>query len=237
METTNLKQSAGKLGMFLVKQAQKQIQEMNRNTLLEQAEIKKIYIEKMARKSTEIRKAFIQKYKSHLINSMSDLLMELSNKILTLKELLLNELIDEIRLQSASWISQHSDDYYLWLQDSISKVINSVTNEKIEIRLNPKDATWYNNNKLVKNSNYKIINAKLLGEEVIGGFILDFPDDNLTIDHTIDQKIEQKKNKVEIILSKIFSEEKLTIAKEDVDNFMKEQEIILQQYLNEYDRL
>ena len=91
-----MKKQYGNLGFYLIEKAQKEINEFNRQTLFQKAEIKKRYLERSQDRSIKLREQFIENYDQFLNQFLSSTLLEGKEKFLNLKNRLIKTL--KIRL-------------------------------------------------------------------------------------------------------------------------------------------
>ena len=104
-----MKKQYGNLGFYLIEKAQKEINEFNRQTLFQKAEIKKRYLERSQDRSIKLREQFIENYDQFLNQFLSSTLLEGKEKFLNLK----NRLIKTLKIRLFNHIKNNINSNYL----------------------------------------------------------------------------------------------------------------------------
>ena len=193
-EDKDLKKQYGNLGFYLIEKAQKEINEFNRQTLFQKAEIKKRYLERSQDRSIKLREQFIENYDQFLNQFLSSTLLEGKEKFLNLK----NTLIKTLKIRLFNHIKNNIDNNYLnyieFLLNIVKKIKNTVDKpQAIELIFNSRDYDYFLENSEKIQDQFKNpveINKDQL--EFIGGIKISLGSGLISYDYTIDNLINKK---------------------------------------------
>jgi V/A-type H+-transporting ATPase subunit E len=121
------------------------------------------------------------------IASLGDI--EVRNKLLQTKEELVDKAIQKAIEKLEAFTK--TDQYYNFLQKQIERVASGMNSKKLRIQVNGKDKMWLSIKKLEELSKKLGVELAIIEEspEFIGGCKIKTPDNNITYDGTIDNKI------------------------------------------------
>jgi V/A-type H+-transporting ATPase subunit E len=121
------------------------------------------------------------------IASLGDI--EVRNKLLQTKEELVDKAIQKAIEKLEAFTK--TDQYYNFLQKQIERVASGMNSKKLRIQVNGKDKMWLSIKKLEELSKKLEVELTIIEEspEFIGGCKIKTPDNNITYDGTIDNKI------------------------------------------------
>ena len=81
------------------------------------------------------------------------------------------------------------------------------------------------------------VNIKPAEGSILGGFKLILPRSNIVIDNTISNKIEKSEEIIDMVFSKIISDEKVSEIENSFEKFIINKKNSIDSYLSEYDKL
>jgi vacuolar-type H+-ATPase subunit E/Vma4 len=234
-----LRERFGNLGIYLVEKAQKQVKEMNQQTLFQKAEIKKTYRERTQEQANKKRAKFIDDYKEKLNTSLSATLLWSKEKLLNLKNDLVKKtkvlLIDSVKKS----MEENYEDYINYLDQALSRVSEKV-NKTLELTLifNNKDYEYFKNNKTDLKKHFKnsidLVKSK---KQIIGGFILNVEEQQISYDNSLDSLIEEKYSFLEKNLTNLISESKIKEIENEYKKFIENKKSNIENELRRYERI
>ena len=121
------------------------------------------------------------------IASLGDI--EVRNKLLQTKDELVDKAI-QIAIEKLESFTK-TDQYYNFLQKQIERAALGMNSKKLSIQINGKDKMWLSNKKLQELSQKFGVELTITEKspEFIGGCKIKTPDNNITYDGTIDNRI------------------------------------------------
>lgn len=239
MSERELRERFGNLGMYLVEKAQKQVKEMNQQTLFQKAEIKKTYRERTQEQANKKRAKFIEDYKEKLNTSLSKTLLWSKEKLLNLKNDLVKKtkelLIDSVKKS----MEKNYEDYLKYLNQALSKVSEKV-NKSLELTLifNNRDYEHFKNN-LAELKEYfeNSIDLAKSKEEIIGGFIINVEEQQISYDNSLNSLIEENYSFLEKNLTNLISELKIKEIENEFKEFVENKKSNIENELRRYERI
>ncbi len=239
MPERELRERFGNLGIYLVEKAQNQVKEMNQQTLFQKAEIKKTYRERTQEQANKKRVKFIEDYKEKLNTSLSKTLLWSKEKLLNLKNDLVKKtkelLIDSVKKS----MEKNYEDYLKYLNQALSKVSEKV-NKSLELTLifNNRDYEHFKNN-LAELKEYfeNSIDLAKSKEEIIGGFIINVEEQQISYDNSLDSLIEENYSFLEKNLTNIISELKIKEIENEFKEFVENKKSNIENELRRYERI
>ncbi len=239
MPERELRERFGNLGIYLVEKAQNQVKEMNQQTLFQKAEIKKTYRERTQEQANKKRAKFIEDYKEKLNTSLSKTLLWSKEKLLNLKNDLVKKtkelLIDSVKKS----MEKNYEDYLKYLNQALSKVSEKV-NKSLELTLifNNKDYEHFKNN-LAQLKEYfeNSIDLAKSKEEIIGGFIINVEEQQISYDNSLDSLIEENYSFLEKNLTNLISESKIKEIENEFKEFVENKKSNIENELRRYERI
>ncbi|MGV9170979.1 MAG: F0F1 ATP synthase subunit delta [Promethearchaeia archaeon] len=237
--TNDDKKYFGKLGIFLIKKAKKEIVELNKQTLFQKTEIRKRMLDAINQRSTKMRSHFKETYLKFLNNSLSSTINEVKEKSLKLENFLLKNLKKEIRNNLKLRIQQNFEGYQNYLIDKFKTAKNKLNElNSLRIILNHRDSQKKSLRKTLRELFEKgEIKIKKAENDFIGGFKIQIPQKNLTYDFTMDTAIKRSNNYVETQFSQLFCDAEIKRLENEFIDFINNQRSNIQGYLEKYDRI
>ena len=238
-EEKELKKSFGKLGLYLIEKAQKEIKEFNQQTLFQRAEIKKKFFERSNERSLRLREHFIENYDHFLNQSLSSTFLKGKEKFLNLKNRLVKELKRSLSELIEGRIEKNYSKYIEFLLKNIREIKKTIDKpQDIELIFNSKDYNY-----LLKNygkiqdlfKNPVEINQDRIG--FIGGFKISLVGGTISYDYTIDNLINIKSSFIQIEISKIVDDSEIKQIEQNFNNFIQNQKKKITGYLTQYDQI
>lgn len=236
-EETDLKKNVGALGMFMIDKAQQEIKEIHRKTLFQKAEIRKEYLKKKSKGSSRIKTIFIETYTQFFNNYLTSALLKSKEKILRLKNELLNALRINIHESIKEKINNNYSGYIEFFLEFINNVRNDIDNKgDIIIFLNSKDYNYFNKdlNKIKKNFKNSVI-IKQDSKAFIGGFKVNLTQALISYDYTIETIINKNYVDIEIEFSKIISDLNYKELDVSLEKFIQLKKKDIEEYLKTYE--
>ena len=236
-----MKEKFGKLGLYLIDQAENDIKNINQQTLFQIAEIKKKNRDRAEESLLKMKEHFKETLNRLLNNSLSSSLIKIKEEILESKNKLMSELISDLTNLIEKKINDNYSNYIDFLLKSLENIAHVVDKPpEIIITLNSRDLVFFNSNKdkiekIFKN-NIKLNKSK---KEFTGGFICTVPTINISYNDTIENQLKKNTSIIEIEFSKTFSESETDIKQ--LENFyikfIQNQRQLINQYLQDYERI
>ena len=231
----DLKERFGKLGIYLIEKAQDNLKDINRHNLFQKAEIKKKNTERVNEHTLKYRNQLIESYNQILNNALSNILLELKEKVLSLKNKLVADLIASIISQIKEEITKNYSKYVEFLLDQklfVGKASNVV------LILNSRDYNSLvkkpNKTKKIFNSNFELKESE---DDFIGGFKTISIDGTILYDYSFDILIEKKKDIIQKEFSKIISDANIKELGIKFENFVQNKKLEIDGILKNYDRI
>jgi vacuolar-type H+-ATPase subunit E/Vma4 len=228
----------------LINKVQEEIKQINQQNLFQKAEIRKNYIERVNDTSKKIRNSFIEIYNESLNNSLSSTLLNIKEKILKLKNTLINELkhdfFQDIKDSIEKNFSNKKDNSYLnFLLNNLKNFSQSLTHRSNIITiLNSRDYEFFNNNlKLIETQLQNKLILKRSDEEFVGGFKFIQENENILYDFTIENILNKNEGIIQQEFPKLVDESEIKKVEEDFEQFIQKKKLEIEEYLKKYDRI
>ncbi|MHA1986384.1 MAG: hypothetical protein ACW98D_07090 [Promethearchaeota archaeon] len=223
----------------MIEKAQKEIKNLNQQTLFQKAEVKKRYIDKTLERSSKIRKRFAKNYTNYLNQSLSSTLLKGKETVMNLKNKLINELKIALNSSINEKINKHYSNYINYLINSIKSVKPNIKkHQEIELLLSSKDYDYF-----LKNYN-KIENLFEVPVEIhedqndfIGGFKIILGGGLISYDYTIENLINKNSVYIQMEISKIIENIEIKTIENKLDNFIQVQKHKITEVLSLYDQI
>jgi len=234
-----MKERFGKLSLYLINQAEKEIKKINQQTLFQMAEVRKKARERTSESSLKMKEHFNETYNKLLNNSLSSYLLKIKEEVLKSKNELMLELISDLTDLIKDKIKNNYSNYINLLLKNLENIKHFVDKPpEIIIHLNSIDFKHFSNNigkieSIFKNK-VSLIKSK---EEFTGGFKCVLMTGHLSYDHTIENQLKKSTSIIEIEFSKIFSDSEPDIKalENNYIQFIKNQKLAVNEYLKKYD--
>jgi len=227
------------LGMHLINDAQEKIKKLNQQMLYQKAEIRKDFLKRIDESSKKIKNQFANSYKDFLNKSLSSTLLDAKESILNLKNRMLSDLKDSLKLKIKDLISHKYSNYLQYLTERIKDQVHIVDKPpKVTIILNHKDYDSIKKNPSEVKSLFKNdveINAS--EDEFIGGFKIFSKEGKINYNYSIDAILERNLIITEEYLSQVFSEEKIQEIQVNFEKFIENKKFEMKDYLIEYEQV
>ncbi len=223
----------------MVEKAQKEIDEFNRQTLFQKAEIKKRNLERSQERAQKLKEHFIENYNQFLNQSLSSTLLEGKEKFLKLK----NSLIKTLKIELLNLIKKRINDNYLNYLDFLFNNIKNVkiTIDKpqaIEIIFNSKDYDYFIKNPEKIQGQFKNpIEINKDKNDFIGGFKISLGSGLISYDYTIDNLIDKKSSFIQGEISKIVNDSEIKDIENQFNLFIQNQKSKINEHLKQYDQI
>ncbi len=223
----------------MIEKAQKEMKDLNQQTLFQKAEIKKRYMDKTLERSSKIRKRFAKNYTNYLNQSLSSTLLRgkeiiliIKNKLITNLKTTLNSLINEK-------INKNYPNYIKYLIDSIKKVkLNLEKHQDIELLLNSKDYDYFlKNYSKLENLFEVLVEIHEDKEDYIGGFKVILGGGLISYDYTIKNLIDKNSVYIQMEVSKIIDDIEIKSIENKFDYFIQVQKNKITEVLSKYDQI
>jgi len=223
----------------MVEKAQKEIKNLNQQTLFQKAEIKKRYMDKTLERTTRIRKRFAKNYINYLNQSVSSTLLKGKEIVLNIKNRLIRDLIAALNALISGRIDKHYENYINYLIESIKKVKpNLEKQQEIEFIFNFKDYDYFlHNYSKLENIFKNPIEIHEDPEDFIGGFKVILGGGLISYDYTISNLIDKNIVSIQIEISKIISNIEIKSVENKLDDFIQIQKNKITEVLRKYDQI
>jgi len=236
-----LKEGFGKLGLHLINQAEKDIKNINQQTIFQIAEIKKKNRERSEDSLLKMKEHFNETFNRLLNNSLSSALIKIKEEVLKSKNKLMAELISDLTNLIEKKINDNYSNYIEYLFTALENIKHVIDKPpEIIITLNSRDFNYFSSNidkitRIFKN-NIKLNKSE---KEFTGGFICVVSAENISYNDTIENQLKKNTSIIEIEFSKIFSESETDIKQ--LENiylkFIQNQRQLINEYLQNYERI
>ena len=200
----NLKKEFGKLGLYLVENAEDEIKEIERKQVLLNSSLKKRKNERIEQILNKKKKQFKDQYNSSINESTVSILLDVKNQLLKLKNKLIINLKNDFKEELALKISKNYDQYINYLIKTLKEKIDDlkVRKKKISIILNSDDYNYLNNHKgLLQSLEVENYELKKSESESIGGYILKIPEESFILNFMLENQINLETNAFESLLT------------------------------------
>ena len=234
-----MKKQYGNLGFYLIEKAQKEINEFNRQTLFQKAEIKKRYLERSQDRSIKLREQFIENYDQFLNQFLSSTLLEGKEKFLNLK----NSLIKTLKIRLFNRIKNNINNNYLNYIEFLLNIVKVIKNtvdkpQAIELIFNSKDYSYFlENSEKIQDQFKNPIEINKDRVEFIGGFKISLGNGLISYDYTIDNLINKKSSFIQIEISKIIDDSEIKEIEKEFNIFIQNHKSKIEEYLKQYDQI
>jgi len=223
----------------MVEKAQKEIKDLNQQTLFQKAEIKKRYMDKTLERSSKIRKRFAKNYTNYLNQSLSYTLLKGKETVLNLKNKLINELKTILNSLISEKINKHYSNYINYLINSLKSVKLSLKkHQEIELLLNSKDFDYFLKN-YSKIENLFEVPVEIHEDKMdfIGGFKVILGGGLIYYDYTIENLINKNSVYIQMEISKIIENIEIKSIENKLDNSIQVKKHKITEVLRKYDQI
>ena len=203
----NLKKEFGKLGLYLVENAENEIKEVERKQVLLNSSLKKRTNERIEQILNKKKKQFKDQYNSQINESTVSILLDVKNKLLDLKNKLIFDFKNDFKEELALKISKNYDQYIKYLLKLMKEKVDDLkVHKKMTFILNSNDYNYLNNHKgllqSLKIDNYELRKSE---KESIGGYILIIPEESFILNYMLENQINLNTNAFESLLTEELS--------------------------------
>lgn len=223
----------------MIEKAQKEIMDLNQQTLFQKAEIKKRYIDKTLERSSKIRRRFAKNYTNYLNQSLSSTLLKGKEIVLIIKNKLINNLKTTLNSLINEKINNNYANYIKYLIDSIKKVKPNIEKHKdIELLLNSKDYDYFLKNFSKLENLFEVpVEIHEDKKDFIGGFKVTLGGGLISYDYTIKNLIDKNSVFIQMEISKIIDNIEIKSIENKFDNFIQVQKNKITEVLRRYDQI
>lgn len=223
----------------MIEKAQKEIMDLNQQTLFQKAEIKKRYIDKTLERSSKIRRRFAKNYTNYLNQSLSSTLLKGKEIVLIIKNKLINNLKTTLNSLINEKINNNYANYIKYLIDSIKNVKPNIEKHKdIELLLNSKDYDYFLKNfSKLENLFEVLVEIHEDKKDFIGGFKVTLGGGLISYDYTIKNLIDKNSVFIQMEISKIIDNIEIKSIENKFDNFIQVQKSKITEVLRKYDQI
>jgi len=223
----------------MIEKAQKEIMDLNQQTLFQKAEIKKRYIDKTLERSSKIRRRFAKNYTNYLNQSLSSTLLKGKENVLIIKNKLINNLKTTLNSLINEKINNNYANYIKYLIDSIKNVKPNIEKHKdIELLLNSKDYDYFLKNFSKLENLFEVpVEIHEDKKEFIGGFKVILGGGLISYDYTIKNLIDKNSVFIQMEISKIIDNIEIKSIENKFDNLIQVQKNKITEVLRRYDQI
>jgi len=223
----------------MIEKAQKEIMDLNQQTLFQKAEIKKRYIDKTLERSSKIRRRFAKNYTNYLNQSLSSTLLKGKEIVLIIKNKLINNLKTTLNSLINEKINNNYANYIKYLIDSIKNVKPNIEKHKdIELLLNSKDYDYFLKNFSKLENLFEVpVEIHEDKKDFIGGFKVTLGGGLISYDNTIKNLIDKNSVFIQMEISKIIDNIEIKSIENKFDNFLQVQKNKITEVLRRYDQI
>ncbi|MFX1388848.1 MAG: V-type ATP synthase subunit E [Promethearchaeota archaeon] len=227
------------MGIYLIEKAQKEIEEFNKQTLFQKAEIKKRNLERSQERAQKLKEQFIENYNQFLNQSLSTTLLEGKEKFLNLK----NSLIKTLKNNLLNHLKNRINDNYMNYLDFLFNNINSIKNnidkpQAIEIIFNSKEYNYFIKNPEKLQGQFKNpVEINKDNIDFIGGFKVSLGTGVISYDYTIDNLIDKKSSFIQKEISQIIDDSEIKEIENKFNIFIQNQKSKIDEYIKQYDQI
>lgn len=213
---------------------------INEKTLIQKASLKKDFLKRIEERSAKIKKEFIEEYNQFLRNSLSKTILQSKEMLLQVK----NDLLSDFKKDLINKVKSMIEDNY---SNYITFIINKLRELSVAIGFKPSIVEIYFNSrdfKYIQENRNKI--KSILSEEIkisqssvpmIGGFILNLPQNMISYDHRLENLIEKASNTIEQIFSSSYINVDLESFQKEFEEFITNEKVKIEDYLKKYDEI
>ncbi|MFW9901369.1 MAG: V-type ATP synthase subunit E [Candidatus Thorarchaeota archaeon] len=238
-EEKELKKQFSQLGYYFIEKAQKEIKQLSQKTLFQKAEIKKRFLERSNERSQRLKAHLIETFGQFLNQSLSSTLLKGKEKVLGLKNNLIQELKKSLFSLIENKINKNYSGYINYLLKSIEGIKNNIdeTND-IEIRFNSKDYNYFikNYDKIGKLFKKPVEIDKDQGD-FIGGFKISLIGGTISYDYTLNNLIDKVSPFIQIEIAKIIDDSEIKETEKEFEKFINNQRGKVTDYLKYYEQI
>ena len=223
----------------MIEKAQKEIMDLNQQTLFQKAEIKKRYIDKTLERSSKIRRRFAKNYTNYLNQSLSSTLLKGKEIVLIIKNKLINNLKTTLNSLINEKINNNYANYIKYLIDSIKNVKPNIEKHKdIELLLNSKDYDYFLKNFSKLENLFEVpVEIHEDKKDYIRGFKVTLGGGLISYDYTIKNLIDKNSVFIQMEISKIIDNIEIKSIENKFDNFLQVQKNKITEVLRRYDQI
>lgn len=223
----------------MIEKAQKEIMDLNQQTLFQKAEIKKRYIDKTLERSSKIRRRFAKNYTNYLNQSLSSTLLKGKEIVLIIKNRLINNLKITLNSLISEKINKNYANYIKYLIDSIKNVKPNIEKHKdIELLLNSKDYDYFLKNFSKLENLFEVpVEIHEDKKDFIGGFKVTLGGGLISYDYTIKNLIDKNSVFIQMEISKIIDNIEIKSIENKFDNLIQVQKNKITEVLRSYDQI
>jgi len=212
---------------------------LNQKTLFQKAEIKKRDLERSNDRSLKLKDHLIESYNQFLNQSLSSTLLRGKERVLNIKNRLINELKISLFNLIRDRIDKKYSSYITFLLKSISNVKKTIDKpQEIELILNSKDYNYFIENfdkivNLFKNP----VEINKDRQDFIGGFKISLVGGLISYDYTIDTLINKHLPYIQMEVTRVISDSEIKETEKEFENFIQEQKEKITEYLILYEQI
>jgi len=212
---------------------------LNQKTLFQKAEIKKRDLERSNDRSLKLKDHLIESYNQFLNQSLSSTLLRGKERVLNIKNRLINELKISLFNLIRDRIDKKYSSYITFLLKSISNVKKTIDKpQEIELILNSKDYNYFIENfdkivNLFKNP----VEINKDRQDFIGGFKISLVGGLISYDYTIDTLINKHLPYIRMEVTRVISDSEIKETEKEFENFIQEQKEKITEYLILYEQI
>ncbi|MHA1194027.1 MAG: hypothetical protein ACTSP9_17350 [Promethearchaeota archaeon] len=238
-EHKELKEQFGRLGLNLIKKAEKEIKEMNQNTLFQKSQIKKNLLKRNNENALRTKTHFIETNNQLLNNALASTLLKIKQNVLEIKNKLLIELRLVLLKRIESNINNKYEMYVAYLINDLKKFAETIKHSReVSIALNKRDHKFFSeNSRKIQDLFETQITLQIADDSFIGGFKAYVESENISYDVTIENYILKQSVLIESAFSEQFSEKSITELTQKFEKFIIHKKENIQEHLKEYDRI
>ncbi len=227
------------MGYYFIEKAQKEIKELSQKTLFQKAEIKKRFLERSNERSQRLKTHLIETFGQFLNQSLSSTLLNGKDKVLVLKNNLIQELKKSLFILIENKINKNYTGYINYLLKSIKDIKNNIDEtHHIEILFNSKDYNYFikNYDKIGKLFKKPVeINKDL--HDFIGGFKISLIGGTISYDYTLNNLIDKASPFIQIEIAKIIDDTEIKETEKEFEKFINNQRGKITEYLEYYEQI
>ena len=234
-----MKRQFSQLGYYTIEKAQKEIRELNQKTLFQKAEIKKRFLERSNERSQRLKSHLIETFEQFLNQSLSSTLLKGKDKVLRLKNNLIQELKKSLFILIENKINKNYSGYINYLLKSIEVVKRSLDQaHNIEILFNSKDYNYFiKNYDKIGNLFKDLVEINKDQNDFIGGFKISLIGGIISFDYTINNLIDKASPFIQIEIAKTIDDSEIRETEKEFEKFINNQRGKITEYLKYYEQI
>ena len=235
----DLKKRIGKLGMYLIEQAKERIKELNQQILFQKAEIKKKFRKEEIKKSKELRQEFIEEYDHQLNTTMSSTLLDSKEKLLDLKNKLIEDYKNELRGKIIQRINDGYSNYINYILDLMKNIEKQIeASHRSVIYFNSRDFSYFSDHlDKVKDTLGNNVELNESPKIDIGGFRLEQVEEGIIFNYTIENTISKHYKMIEKQISNQITDSEIKDLQSEFESFINQKKEKKEDILIKYDRI